>query len=126
MFAEMRSAALLQKPIHGPAGFRAQQVLELATIGGARALGLEAEIGSIEPGKRADLQLLDLDRLHSSPRVAASDPVSAVVYCGRPDNVELTMVDGRILYEGGRFATLDPSEVRKKANAVLNQLLARL
>jgi 5-methylthioadenosine/S-adenosylhomocysteine deaminase len=126
MFSEMRSAALLQKPLHGPASFRAEQVFELATLGGARALGLEAEIGSIEPGKRADLVLLDLDRLHSSPRVASSDPVSAIVYSGQPDNVEMTMVDGRILYDGGRFTTLDPAEVRKKANAALDKLLTRL
>jgi len=126
MFSEMRSAALIQKPLHGPASFRAQQVLDLATIGGARALGLDAEIGSIEPGKRADLQLVSLERLHSWPQVGASDPVSAIVYCGGPNNVELTMVDGRVLYESGRFATLDSAEVHKKSSAALQKLLERL
>jgi 5-methylthioadenosine/S-adenosylhomocysteine deaminase len=126
MFAEMRAAAVIQKPLHGPASFTAHEMLELATIGGARALGLESEIGSIEPGKRADLVLLDLGRMHSWPQVSASDPVSAVVYSARPDNVELTMVDGRILYEGGRFSSLDAPLVRRRSAAALERLLGRL
>src|SRR5437762_8573695 len=67
MFTEMRTAALLQKLAHGPEMLPAMRVLQMATIDGARALGLGREIGSIEKGKRADVILVDLERLHSSP-----------------------------------------------------------
>src|SRR5205807_217350 len=66
MFTEMRTAALLQKLAHGPEVLPATRVLRMATIGGARALGLENEIGSIEVSKRADVIVVDLDRIHSS------------------------------------------------------------
>src|SRR5207247_2573338 len=72
VFAEMRLAALIQKPRLGADALPAGRVLELATLGGARALGLEAEIGSIAPGKRADLVVLDLREPHLHP--AVGDP----------------------------------------------------
>src|SRR5262245_40611162 len=67
MFQEMRLAALLQKALHGPEAMPAATVLEMATLGGARALGLEKEIGSLEIGKRADVILVNLRNLHSTP-----------------------------------------------------------
>src|SRR2546430_17581574 len=78
MFTEMRTAALLQKLAHGPEVLPAARALRLATIEGARALGLEKEIGSLETGKRADLIVVNLNQLHSSPQRA--DLVSALVY----------------------------------------------
>src|SRR5213592_2500356 len=80
-FEEMRLAALIQKPRLGPDALPAAQVLELATLGGARAMGLEAEIGSIEVGKRADLVVLDLAGPHAQPEDA--DLVSRIVYSAR-------------------------------------------
>src|SRR5881398_2827701 len=77
MFTEMRSAALLQKLAHGPEVLPAARVLRMATIDGARAMGLDQQIGSIEMGKRADVIVVDLDRIHSSP---ARDVVSTLVY----------------------------------------------
>jgi len=74
----MRLAALIQKPRLGADALPAGLVLELATLGGARALGLEAELGSITPGKRADLVVLDLREPHLHPGIG--DPVSLVVY----------------------------------------------
>src|SRR5438309_11702071 len=68
MFTEMRTAALLQKALHGPEVLPAARALRLATIDGARAMGLENEIGSLEKGKRADVIVVDLSGLHSSPR----------------------------------------------------------
>src|SRR6476660_9883252 len=73
MFTEMRTAALLQKALHGPEVLAASGVLRLATIDGARALGLDAEMGSLEVGKRADLAVVKLNRLHTSP---AADVIS--------------------------------------------------
>ncbi len=67
MFTEMRSMALLQKALHGPEVMPARQALRIATIGGAKALGLEKEIGSLETGKRADVIVVNLDSLHSTP-----------------------------------------------------------
>lgn len=77
MFQEMRLAALLQKSLHGPEAMPAATVLEMATLGGARALGLDKEIGSIEVGKRADIIMVDTNNLHSTPY---ADPVSSLVY----------------------------------------------
>jgi 5-methylthioadenosine/S-adenosylhomocysteine deaminase len=76
MFTEMRTAALLQKVLNGPESLPASRCLRLATIEGARALGLQEEIGSLEAGKRADVIVVDLDRLHSTPM---RDTASALV-----------------------------------------------
>src|SRR5881296_3747894 len=91
-FAEMRLAALIQKPRLGPDALPAARVLELATLGGARALGLDTEIGSIAPGKRADIVVLDLREPHLHP--AMGDPVSLVVYAACASDVRDVFVDG--------------------------------
>src|SRR6185436_2061953 len=78
MFTEMRSMALLQKALHGPEAIPAQVALRMATYGGAKALGLEKQLGSLEVGKRADVIVVNLEALHSTPH--ARDLVSALVY----------------------------------------------
>src|SRR6185295_9623891 len=93
MFTEMRSAALLQKALHGPEVIPANRALRMATIDGAKALGLDAQVGSIEVGKRADLAIVRLDRLHSTP---VEDVVSAVVYSAQPDDVDTVVIDGEL------------------------------
>ena len=123
MFTEMRTAALLQKALHGPEVMPAQRVLRMATIDGARALGLESEIGSLEVGKKADLSLIGLQELHSSPR--AEDVVSTVVYSAGPGDVKTVIVDGRILMKDGELLTLNESAVIEKANAEMAQLFIR-
>ena len=67
MFTEMRTAALLQKVLHGPEVLPANRALRMATMDGAKAMGLGSEIGSLEAGKRADLSIVRLDRLHATP-----------------------------------------------------------
>jgi 5-methylthioadenosine/S-adenosylhomocysteine deaminase len=123
MFTEMRTAALLQKALHGPEVLPAPRVLRMATIEGARALGLESEIGSLEVGKKADLALIGLQELHSSPK--AEDVVSTVVYSAGPGDVRTVMVDGRILMKDRELLTLNESAVIEKANTEMAQLFVR-
>src|ERR1043166_705818 len=108
MFTEMRTAALLQKLAHGPEILPAKRVLQMATIDGARALGLGHEIGSIETGKRADMIVVDLERLQSTP---APDIVSALVYSAQPADVRATIIDGQVVMRDGQLTTLVEASV---------------
>jgi len=119
-FSEMRLAALIQKPRLGPDALPAAQVLELATLGGARALGLEGEIGSIEVGKRADLVVLDLEGPHNQP--AEADLVSRIVYSARAADVRHVLVDGRVVVKDGQLKTAKVEEIRREANAQARRL----
>jgi len=119
-FEEMRAAALIQKPRLGPDALPAPLVLELATLGGARALGLEAEIGSIEVGKRADLIVLDLEGMHAQP--AEADLISRIVYSARAADVRHVLVDGRVVVKDGVLKTAKPEEIRRGANAQARRL----
>ncbi len=118
-FQEMRLAALLQKPIHGPRALPAATVLRMATQGGARALGLEAEIGSLEPGKRADVAILDLGLPHSAPWL---DAASAVVYSARPANVRHVLVDGEFLKRDGRLVRVDAARAAAEASREIRRI----
>src|SRR5438094_1274644 len=95
MFTEMRTAALLQKLAHGPEVLPAARALRLATIDGARALGLDREIGSLEVGKRADVIVVDLNQLHSSPQ--RDDVISTLVYSAQASDVRTTIIDGSVV-----------------------------
>jgi cytosine/adenosine deaminase-related metal-dependent hydrolase len=119
-FTEMRLAALIQKPRLGPEALPAAQALELATLGGARALGLETEIGSVEVGKRADVIVLDLDGPHAQP--AEADLISRIVYSARAADVRHVVVDGRLVVKDGVLTTANPSEIRRAANAQARRL----
>jgi 5-methylthioadenosine/S-adenosylhomocysteine deaminase len=119
-FAEMRLAALIQKPRHGPEALPAGRVLELATLGGARALGLEAEIGSIEVGKRADLVALDLSGPHTQPETA--DLISRIVYSARASDVRHVVVDGKIVVRDGVLRTAKYEEIAREANRCARRL----
>jgi 5-methylthioadenosine/S-adenosylhomocysteine deaminase len=121
MFTEMRTAALLQKVLHGPEVLPANRVLRMATIDGARAMGLDTEIGSIEVGKRADLSLVKLDRLHSTP---ARDTVSALVYSAGADDVETVIIDGKLVLRHRRLLTIDEGETIARARAEAEKLIA--
>jgi len=122
MFTEMRSAALLQKLAHGPEVLPAARVLRMATIDGARALGLEQEIGSIEAGKRADMIVVDLNQLHSIP---SPDVVSALVYSAQAPDVRTTIIDGRLVMRDRQLLTLNESSVIDEANREAIALAAR-
>jgi 5-methylthioadenosine/S-adenosylhomocysteine deaminase len=122
MFDEMRLAATLQAVRHGPGRLTAREVVWMATREGARALGLEHEIGSLEPGKRADLILVDIRAPHLVP---APDPYSTLVYAARGSDVRLTVVDGRPLVEEGRLTWADPEEIVAHAHEASRRLAAR-
>jgi 5-methylthioadenosine/S-adenosylhomocysteine deaminase len=119
MFTEMRTAALMQKVLRGPQAIPALTALQMATIGGARALGLSDTVGSIEVGKQADLILLNLDSLHSAP---APDVVSAIVYSAQTSDVETVLIAGQIVVRDGRPATIDAGEVISAARAEADRL----
>jgi 5-methylthioadenosine/S-adenosylhomocysteine deaminase len=122
MFGEMRLAATLQAMLHQPGALPAKQALWMATRNGARTLGLEHEIGSIQAGHRADLILIDLDRPHIQPGI---DPYSTIVYAARPDDVRMTMVDGEILVDEFTPARFDPAQVAHEARIEAQALVAR-
>lgn len=122
MFTEMRAAALIQKVRRGPLALPARDILRMATIDGARALGLESDIGSIEPGKKADLIVLERDPLHAFP---SPDPVAAIVYAYRASDVHAVLVDGDILYRNRQFTRLQPERIQEDIRLELPRHLAR-
>jgi 5-methylthioadenosine/S-adenosylhomocysteine deaminase len=121
MFTEMRTAALLQKALHGPEVLPASRVLRMATIDGARALGLDAEIGSLEVGKRADVAVVSLDGLHTSPE---SDIVSSLVYAAEGSDVRCVVIDGQVVMKDRSLLTIDERETVAEANAQAELLQA--
>ena len=114
MFTEMRTAALLQKVIHGPEALPAGKMLRMATIEGARATGLAELIGSLEVGKRADVIIVRLDRLHCTP--ANFDPISSVVYAAEASDVETVIIDGHVVMDRRRLTTIEEKTVLEDAN----------
>jgi cytosine/adenosine deaminase-related metal-dependent hydrolase len=98
------------------------KVLEMATIDAARALGLDGEIGSLEPGKRADLILVDLAKPHLYPQ---NMPVYRVMYFANGADVDTVLVNGRILMEGRRVLTVNEAEVLDLAQQETERMLDR-
>ena len=124
MFQEMRHAALIQKPLHGPTAMDAKTVFRMATIGGARAVGMEREIGSIEAGKQADLAILNLNDFHTFPAYDV-DPISRIVYSATRADVETTIIGGKIVMERGIVRTIDKDLVLREADRSIKRLLER-
>ena len=120
MFTEMRTASLIQKALHGAQTLPAPAMLRMATIDGARALGLEKEIGTIEVGKRADLTLINLNRLHATPH---PDPISTIVYAAEASDVDTVIIDGCVVMRAGALTTLDEQAVLKEATEQSQRLL---
>ncbi|MFQ5913704.1 MAG: amidohydrolase family protein [Nitrospinota bacterium] len=113
MFLEMRLASYLNKVNHlDPTVTPAETVLEMATLGGARAMGLEKEIGSLQAAKKADLVVVDLHKPHIVP---SPDPVSAVVCAARGTDVRHVMIDGRWVVRDEKVLTLDEEAVLARA-----------
>lgn len=112
MFAEMRLAALLAKGVSGDAAaLPAAKALEAATLGGARALGLEAQIGSLAPGKWADMTAVNLGGLNTQP---VFDPVSHLVYAAGREQVSHVWVGGELKYADGRLSSIDLPDLKAR------------
>ena len=122
MFQEMRLAATIQAARIGPGALTARDVVWMATREGARALGWDDEIGSIETGKRADLIVVDTNGLHHQP---PADPYSTLVYACRPSDVAATIVDGRIVALRGAPAFAELGAIRAEARQAAKVLTAR-
>jgi cytosine/adenosine deaminase-related metal-dependent hydrolase len=119
---ELRLAGLLSRLRDGPPGVAALDLVEMATLGGARALGLDADIGSIEVGKFADLAVLDLRRAHA---VGPDDIYTQLVYSARAADVRLVLVGGRILVEDGRLIAFSEADAIAEAEVQRAALLKR-
>jgi len=113
LFAEMDTAAKLHKvEAMDPTVLDAVTVLKMATVEGAKALGMEAVTGSLEVGKKADVIVVDTDKPHLTPMY---NPFSHVVYAARGNDVSHSIIDGRLVMEDRRILTLDLPEVMEKA-----------
>ncbi|MFA7331754.1 MAG: amidohydrolase family protein [Candidatus Delongbacteria bacterium] len=119
---ELRLAGLLQKVSRGAATLSAETLLELATIDAARAIGLEEEIGSIEPGKKADLVFFDLNHPSIQP---AGTPAQQLVWSASSRDLVHTLVEGEFLVKDRRATRLDHEEVLKNAKFEARKLVAR-
>jgi 5-methylthioadenosine/S-adenosylhomocysteine deaminase len=113
MFEAMRAASFLQKvATSDPTAVSAKAAVEMATIGGARALGLDTRIGSLEPGKRADVIVVSMKAARQTPMY---DPLSHLVYVTRGDDVQTTIVHGKMLMLNRKVLTLDREAVLRDA-----------
>ncbi len=113
MFEAMRQAAFQQKLVAmDPTAVSAAEALEMATLGGARALGRGQRLGSLEPGKLADLIIVGMSKARQQPLY---DPISQVVYASRGDDVETTIVNGRVLMRDRKVLTMDEATVLREA-----------
>ena len=120
MLETVKFACLLQKAARGdPTALPAQKALEMATIGGARALGLGEQVGSLAPGKRADFIMLDLRRASTTP---LHDVYAAIVYSARSGAVENVFVDGEPVVVRGEPIRLEPDEVLGRVEHIVGEL----
>ena len=122
MFEEMKFAALLQKvSTLDPEVLSAEQTVAAATINGARALGLDKDIGSIEEGKKADIILVDTNRPNFTP--LGNSLCANIVYSANGDNVDTTICNGQILMENRKLNTLDELSILENAKQSINEMI---
>jgi len=125
MLNEMRLASLIHKPRCGPTSMKAYEVLKMATIGGAKCLGIENEVGSLEAGKKADVIIINNEAFHCRPLTGV--PVdSQIVYSIRGSDVDTTIIDGVVLYENRQFTKLNGRKILEDAERELEKLLNRV
>ena len=123
LLQEMKLAGIIHKAIsYDPTLVPAETVLEMATINGAKALGLEKEIGSLEVGKKADFAAIDMRKVSLQPWYS---PVSAVVYSATGGDVSLVVVNGKVIVGKGKLMTMDEEQVWKEAERRGHEVVER-
>ena len=115
-------ALLLKSTTENPTIMPAQEILRLATIEGAKSMGLENEIGSLEIGKKADIVIVDIHKIHTTP---LHDPVSTLVYSSNGTDVDTVIIDGEILVERGKLVHINESEVIEMAQEAADAVVRR-
>lgn len=129
MFEVMRGACMLQRIHHlDAAALSSGDALEMATRGGARAVGLGDELGSIAAGRRADAVLIDFDQVHLRPRLrgAHDNLIALLVWCVRGSDVTTVIVDGRVIVEGRRLRTVAEPHIARQVQESAERLVARI
>ena len=120
MFEEIKLAAYLQKGMYlSSTAISAKDVLQMATIEGARVLGIDSEVGSIEVGKKADIILVNLNKPHLSPR---HDIYSLLAYSVNGADVDTTIIDGKVVMENRNITNVDEAEIMLKAENIKSRL----
>ena len=122
-FIEMRLCALLQKPIFGSEALSARKALEIATLGGAVALGMENKIGRLKEGLLADI--ITIDRSHPSV-CTVENPYSAIVYSCSGRDVTNTIINGQLVVKNKAHQVLDEELVKHNAKSELNKMIKRI
>ena len=121
MFEEMKTAAYLQNVnTMEPSSISAYDILKMATIEGAKVLGMENEIGSLEPGKKADMIFIKTDKLHMCP---ANDVCANLVYSSNGADVESVMIDGKVIMQNRKMLNLDEKQVMRQVKKIAKRLL---
>lgn len=123
-FMEMKLSSLIQKVAIGPKAMDCQQVLYLATMGGAKVMGKEKEIGSIEEGKKADIIILDLNRVHNAPSFNENEE-SQIVFSGKTENVITTIINGKVVMENRKLLNFDEENIIKMCNRSIEKVWNR-
>jgi 5-methylthioadenosine/S-adenosylhomocysteine deaminase len=124
LFETMKAASLLQKVHHLDAGvIDPYTVLQMATVGGAQALGLSSVCGTIEAGKRADLILVDMNAIHNQP---VNDLFSQIVHCAKASDVQTVIVDGEVIMKGRQLLHLQGQRILQRAQSANLDLMERL
>lgn len=120
MFEEMKTAAYLQKVnTMEPTSINAYDILKMSTIEGARVLGLENEIGTLEPGKKADIIFIKTDKIHLCPE---NDVCANIVYSANGSDVEMVMIDGKVVMQNRKMTNLDEKEVMRQVKKIAKRL----
>lgn len=120
MFEEIKLAAYLQKGLNfNPTAITAEDVLKMATIEGARVLGIDSEVGSLEVGKKADIIIIDLNKPHLCP---VHNIYSTLAYSVNGADVETTIIDGKIVMENRNIVNADEQEIINECNRVQRRL----
>ena len=119
MLREIELAALLAK-YHSPDGLKSYDILKMATINGAKALGIIDMVSSIEAGKKADLIMIDLDNINHLPN---NDIISSLCYSTYEEDIKYVIIDGKLILDNGKLVYINENDIKEKAKLLFKELL---